>query len=179
MALALVLLIGAGLMIRSLSGLWSVDPGFRPDNVLTFGLGFTPLMRSATPEAKHAYLRELSQRISDIPGVRAASFCTGSAPLRSIDNEFFWLDGHPPQASAKCRWRSSIGLNPAIGRPPIHSCRAAFQCSRRGANQAVVVIDEVFARQHFRKQTDRQAYQSGVRDPLQRRSRRARKAVGP
>jgi len=59
-ALAMVLLIGAGLIIRSLSALWNVDPGFRPDNVLTFGLGFPPSMRAAGDEAKRANLRDLS-----------------------------------------------------------------------------------------------------------------------
>ena len=41
--MALVLLIGAGLMIRSLVALWNVDPGFRPNNVLTLRLGIPAL----------------------------------------------------------------------------------------------------------------------------------------
>jgi predicted permease len=154
MALALVLLIGAGLMIRSLSALWNVDPGFRPDNVLTFGLGFTPSMRSATPEAKHAYLRELSQRISDIPGVQAASFSTGAAPLRSIDNLFFWLDGQPKPASTSemqtaIVYRVEPGYLKAMG-IPLQQGRF-FTAQDEVGTPAVVVIDEVFARQHFPK----------------------------
>ncbi len=172
MALALVLLIGAGLMIRSLSALWSVDPGFRPDNVLTFGLGFTPSMRSATPEAKHAYLRELSQRISDIPGVRAASFCTGAAPLRSKDNVFFWLDGQPKPASTSemqmaVVYRVEPGYLTAMG-IPLKQGRF-FTAQDEVRTQAVVVIDEVFARQHFPK-TDpigKRINLGSDRDPLQ------------
>src|SRR5262249_14571277 len=49
-ALAVVLLIGAGLMVRSLRALWNVDPGFRADNVLTFGLSLSPATRKASPE---------------------------------------------------------------------------------------------------------------------------------
>ena len=76
MALALVLLIGAGLMIRSLSALWNVDPGFRPDNVLTFALSLSPSMRTASPEATRAALRELSDQLSSIAG-RPGSFIFG------------------------------------------------------------------------------------------------------
>jgi len=71
MALALVLLIGAGLMIRSLSALWRVDPGFRPDNVLTFSLSLSPSMRTGSPDATRAALRELSDQIASSPGIRA------------------------------------------------------------------------------------------------------------
>src|SRR5207247_2359851 len=99
MALALVLLIGAGLMIRSLNALWNVDPGFRPDNALTFGLNLPPSMRTASPEEIRAALRELSDKLSSTPGVRAAAFCWGAAPLRGDSENLFWLDGQPRPSS--------------------------------------------------------------------------------
>src|SRR5581483_1066084 len=99
MALALVLLIGAGLMIRSLNALWQVDPGFRADNVLTFGLGLPPSMRTASPEAVRANLRELSDKLNSVPGIQAASFSTGASPLQSEDDLYFWLADQPKPAS--------------------------------------------------------------------------------
>ena len=151
-ALALVLLIGAGLMIRSLSALWNVDPGFQPNNVLTFGLGFPPSMRAASPEAKRASLRELSDKLSSMPGVRAASFFTGSAPLRGIDNALFWLDGQPRPASMSemqtaVAYRVEPGYLTAMG-IPLRQGRF-FTNHDEVRTQPVVVIDEVFARKFF------------------------------
>jgi predicted permease len=152
MALALVLLIGAGLMIRSLSALWSVDPGFRPENVLTFGLGFTPELQTATPEAARVSLRELSDKLNAVPGVRAASFSAGAAPLQSEDDLFFWIDGQPKPASTSemnmaLVYRVEPGYLTALG-IPLEQGRFFTQDDDE-RSRPVVVIDEAFARQYF------------------------------
>jgi predicted permease len=152
MALALVLLIGAGLMIRTLGALWNVDPGFRPDNVLTFGLGFPPSMRAARPEVKRAHLRELSDKLSSMPGVRAASFTTGASPLRGADNALFWLDGRPKPASmgemqTAVVYRVEPGYLTAMGIPLKRG--RFFTAQDEVRTQPVAVVDEVFARQYF------------------------------
>jgi predicted permease len=152
MALALVLLIGAGLMIRSLSALWDVDPGFRPDNVLTFGLSFPPSLRPASDEAKRAALRDLSDRLNSMPGVKAASFSVGALPMQNEDDVFFWLEGRPKPASTSemkmaLVYRVEPGYLTAMGIPLKRG--RFFNAQDEAGTPPVVVIDEVFARQHF------------------------------
>ena len=152
MALAVVLLIGAGLMIRSLSALWNVDPGFRPDNVLTFGLSLSPSMKTASPEATRAALRELSDQISSTPGVRAVSFSAGAVPLAGRGRPFFWVDGQPKPASQSemnmaLVYRVEPGYLTAMGIPLKQGRFFTDQDDER--SQPVVVIDEVFARKYF------------------------------
>ena len=151
-ALALVLLIGAGLMIRTLSALWQVDPGFRPDNVLTFGLSFPPSMRALSPEGRRAALRDLSDRLNSMPGVKAASLMLGASPMQGQDNTFFWLSDRPKPASTSEMPRALVyGVEPgyltAMG-IPLKQGRF-FTAQDETGTQAVVVVDEVFARQHF------------------------------
>jgi putative ABC transport system permease protein len=67
-ALALVLLAGAGLLMRSFFALRAVDPGFDPENVLTARLARS----NATAEQSVAFFDELIRRVSGLPGVRAA-----------------------------------------------------------------------------------------------------------
>jgi predicted permease len=99
MALALVLLIGAGLMIRTLSALWNVSPGFEAKNVLTFGLALPTPMSTASPDAVRATLREVHEKFQSAPGVQAVSFSWGALPLSSDDEWLFWVDGRPKPAS--------------------------------------------------------------------------------
>jgi predicted permease len=151
-ALALVLLIGAGLMIRTLSALWQVDPGFRPDSVLKFGLSFPPSMRALSPEARLASLRDLSDRLNSTPGVKAASFLLGASPMQGRDSVFFWLDGQPRPASTSEMHRAlAYGVEPgyltAMG-IPLKQGRF-FTAQDETGTQPIVVIDEVFARQYF------------------------------
>jgi predicted permease len=152
MALALVLLIGAGLMIRTLSALWNVDPGFQPDNVLTFGLSFPPSMRAETPEARRASLRDLSNRINSMPGVNAASFLLGASPMQGEGTVSFWIDGQPKPASSSETHRALAylvepGYLKAMG-IPLKQGRF-FTAQDETGSQLVVVIDEVFARQYL------------------------------
>ena len=152
MALAVVLLIGAGLMIRSLAVLWNVDPGFRSDNVLTFGLSLSPSMDTAEPEQIRNALRELSDQLSTTPGVEAVSFSGGATPLQSEDDVFFWIEGQPKPASTDGMnmalvYRVEPGYLKVMG-IPLKQGRF-FTDRDADRSQRVVVIDEVFARKHF------------------------------
>jgi len=152
MALALVLLIGAGLMIRSLSALWNVDPGFRAENVLTFGLGFPPSIRTASPEAVRANLRELSDKLNSMAGVRAASFSTGASPLQGEDDLYFWLDSQPkPASTSEMNMSLVYRVEPAyltsMGIPLKQGRFFTDQDDER--SQPVAVIDEAFAHKYF------------------------------
>jgi predicted permease len=152
MALALVLLIGAGLLIRSLDAVWRVDPGFRPDNVLTFGISLPPSMRTASPEAMRANLRDLSDKLNSVPGVQAASLSTGETPLRSENDLSFWLEGQPkPTSAAEANtslfYRVEPGYLTALGIPLKQGRFFTAQDDERA--QSVAVIDEAFARKYF------------------------------
>jgi predicted permease len=152
MALACVLLIGAGLMIRSMAALWSVDPGFCPDNVLTFGLSLSPSMNTASPQAIRAALREISGQLSSTPGVQAVSFSAGAVPLQGEDDLFFWLDSQPKPASQSemsmaLVYRVEPGYLTAMGITLKQGRFFTDQDDER--SEPVVVIDEVFARKYF------------------------------
>ena len=79
-AVALVLLIGSGLMVRTYQKLRSVDPGFDADGVVTFTLTL-PLTRYPDPESEARFFEDLLDRVRPLPGVQAAGAVT-TLPLR-------------------------------------------------------------------------------------------------
>jgi putative ABC transport system permease protein len=84
-ALSVVLVVGAGLMIRSFIGLQQVRPGFQPERVLTFQLAL-PRATYTTPAARRQFVRTLEERLRTLPGVEAVGSVsqlplTGSGPL--------------------------------------------------------------------------------------------------
>jgi predicted permease len=74
-ALALMLLVGAGLMMKSLYRLLQVDPGFRPDGVLTMTLSLRPDQYSKDPAVLN-FWEQLLQRVRQLPGVESAAVAT-------------------------------------------------------------------------------------------------------
>jgi len=86
-SLALVLLIGAGLLIKSFYRVLSVDPGFTTDHILTMNLSLTD---SRYPQAnqKRAFYLDVLRRVESLPGVRSAAFID-SLPLRPYMDKLF------------------------------------------------------------------------------------------
>jgi predicted permease len=153
MAMSLVLLIGAGLMLRTLTHLWSVDPGFRPENVLTVGFSMSPEMTKASPEAIRAAMRDLHEKFSSAPGVQAVSVSLGAVPLSGNDDEqLFWLEGQPtPASEAEMNWTLDYIVEPEylqVMGIPLKRGRF-FTWHDDEHSPTVVVIDEVFAKKFF------------------------------
>jgi predicted permease len=82
-ALAVVLVIGAGLLIRSFSNLMQVDAGFDRSKMVTFGLVLPPA-RYPVPQRVPFYTR-VTEQLRQIPGVQAVSLMSGLPPLRAVN----------------------------------------------------------------------------------------------
>ena len=92
-ALALMLLIGAGLLMRSLSGLRSVDPGFDPTHTLT-GTVMIPNAKYATPEQRNQFFDRVAENVRALPGVQAAGW-TDNVPLQGGSTQYVAVEGQP------------------------------------------------------------------------------------
>jgi predicted permease len=152
MALALVLLIGAGLMIRTLSALWNVSPGFDAKNVLTIGFALPTTMSQASPDAVRAALRQVHDKFQAAPGVQAVSFSWGAVPLSSDDEWLFWIDGQPKPANENdMNWALNYVVEPdylKVMGIPLKSGRFFLPQDDEHAAK-VAVIDEALADKFF------------------------------
>ena len=152
LAMALVLLIGAGLMIRSISALWSVNPGFDSRDILTFGVSLPPSMKGANADGIRAALREVQRKLETTPGVQSVSLSWAAVPLSSDDEDLFWLDGQPrPASENEMNWTLSYVVEEdylkVMGILLEHGRFFTAQDNERAAH--VVVVDDVFARKFF------------------------------
>jgi predicted permease len=152
MAMALVLLIGAGLMIRSLNALWNVDPGFRPDNVVTFDLTLPTSMRSQSEESVRASLREISDKIATTPGVQGVSLSADALPMVAENDLFFWIEGQPkPASTSEMSMALVYTVEPdylSVMGIPLKQGRF-FTPQDDERSTSIAVIDEAFARRYF------------------------------
>lgn len=151
MALALILLVGAGLMIRSLHALWSVDPGFRAEGAMTFGVDLPASMSNADGNLTRSVLQDLSQRVNSIPGVNSASLYSGSTPILNSDDRFFWVAGQKPANQSDMHMAIFYVVEPGyLAAMGLRLKRGRFFTSHDDEHApAVVVIDEALAHQYF------------------------------
>jgi len=152
MALALVLLVGSGLMLRTLLRLWNLSPGFNPQGVLSFVVSMPPSMATESPDAVRARYRELGQTLRSIPGVESTSFEWGSQPMKGDTEEPFYLEGESrPAHLVDLPYTLLYMVEPAYSQimqvPVLRGRFLTYADSERAS--PVVAIDEAFAERYF------------------------------
>src|SRR5580693_977394 len=150
LALSVVLLIGAGLLIRSFASLENVAPGFNPHNVLTLELTTNGLRYKDRPTVLATY-RQLNERLERIPGVSAAGAVT-SLPLSEM---FAWgpitIEGRTPPPGENfinADERIVSGHYFEAMQIPLRQGRF-FNDLDTPTTQKIAIIDEYFAQQYW------------------------------
>lgn len=148
-ALSFVLLVGAGLLLKSFREMLRVDLGFEPRNVLT--------VRLRLPDAKYRdssqtmkFCRETLQQVSELPGVQHASLSTGF-PFGQAGNDDYLLEGQSePQPGdspvATTHWISE-GYQPTLGIELLAG--RSFTAQDNETGPPVAIVDEELLRRHF------------------------------
>jgi predicted permease len=149
-ALTLVLMTGAGMLLRSIRNLWRVNPGFDTRHVVSFHIGLSPSL-TQTPDATRTAYQQLIASIREVPGVEAADL-TNIVPLSGSDNGGpFWIGTAQPASlqeapQALYFWVGSDYLK-TMGIPLLQG--RFFASSDQVNSGRVVVIDRVLAQKFF------------------------------
>jgi putative ABC transport system permease protein len=149
-ALAVVLLIGAGLLGNSFVRLLRMNPGFNQNGVLTLGLFLSPVEYPERSEKGAQLLKEMIERVQEVPGVRSTGLVT-ALPITGGASTDFVIEGRPappandePSAdirSADTGYFRTMGIPLLAGRE--------FTGSDNGTGEHVILINETMARQYW------------------------------
>ena len=151
-AMAFVLLVGAGLMLRTLFSLWHLDPGFNPHGLTTMSVSPSPSVAKRTPEAVRSFLRQLHEAVASLPDVSSVSLGGYASPMNGDQEWYFWLFGKPkplhtnelPTALVyiiEPGYRDALQLRLIMGR--------FLSPSDTESAGKVVVIDDTMANRYF------------------------------
>jgi predicted permease len=151
-SLSLLLLIGAGLFIKSLRNLKRVNPGFQPSNLVAFDTD--PTLNNYPPERTHQMYRDLLARLRATPGVQSA----GAAMMRILANDE-WdstisVEGYEPKPGEDMQaFTNSIepGYFATLGIPLLEG--RDFDARDTGPEETVAIVNRSFAQHYFGNRT--------------------------
>ena len=148
-ALSLLLLVGAGLLVRSFIRLQDTHPGFHAANVLTARVQL-PSATYGDTLRRAAFQRDLLERLGALPGVRSAALASG-LPLSGVDAVYgYWVDGRTHTLS-DLPVANYYGVSPAYFAAlqiPLRRGRSFTDMDRMNGHR-VALVNETAARQHF------------------------------
>ena len=146
-ALALMLLAGAGLMIRSLGALMNVDLGFRAGHLLTTQIN---LLNPSDTAGVHEFCDRLLEGVEHLPGVQSASMSSGM-PMESVSESNYDIDGAPPAPEG---WRIASVNNVSeeffqTMRIPVRAGRDFTRADAEAKQSSVAIVTDSFARENW------------------------------
>jgi putative ABC transport system permease protein len=150
-ALGVILVLGAGLMVRSFDRLLAVDPGFRPDRVLMANVSL-PQGSYKEDSSVEAFYAQLMSRLRGTPGVRAASAASGVPLFSNAGVWDFEIERRPRPGAGQLAWNAGVtvarsGYFETLGIP---LARGRFFTEQDdGRAMPVTVINETMARRFF------------------------------
>jgi len=149
-ALSLVLLVGAGLLIKSFARLRGVNPGFDAQNVLTTGLSLSKV-KYPEAEQRRELFAQLVERLRAVPGVESAAIVYPVPFSGTTTSNTFLIDGRPIPAPAEKPAANYRAISPDYFRVlHIGLLRGrAFTEQDRPTAQPVVIVNETLARRFF------------------------------
>jgi len=153
MALTLMLLVGAGLLFRTIHRMSDTNPGFDTQHVITFKVGLSPSVTKTASGMRTAY-RQLLESLRTLPGVQAADF-TYIVPLKSRDNVApFWIGSQMPAVVRAAPRMMVFDTGPdylrAMSIPLLRG--RFFTEDDTTKSPCVAAIDDVLASNYFRGQ---------------------------
>lgn len=152
LAAAIVLLTGAGLLLRSFEKLREVDLGFNTDNAIAASFGL-PGQQYSSQAAVDVFDRALLQRLASLPGVEAAGITTAT-PGRDADNTTFVPEGYvpPPNAGLNLAWNGTVlgDYFQAAGIPLLRG--RLFREGDNATAPLVVIVNHALAQKYWPNQ---------------------------
>ncbi len=152
-ALALVVLSGAGLMIKSMTRLLGVDPGFNPKNVLTMQMSVPQEEIYVGPPQLPRFCQDLTEHVGAIPGVVSVG-AIGHLPLQGNAGRGFQIEGQPPADPGKMPGAdysvACPGYFKTMGIPVLKG--REFTAQDTVSAPGAIVINETMARRFWPKE---------------------------
>jgi putative ABC transport system permease protein len=149
-ALALTLLVGAGLLIRSFARVVQVDPGFRPDHVLTFYVSL-PQTKYPNDTVRLQVLERLTAAVNATPGVVSAGGTSNIPFAGGMSTASFNVEGYQPPPNAPMPWGDMRAVTPgyfAAMKVPLLAGRQFTDADRAGT-QGVCIVDQEMVRRYW------------------------------
>jgi putative ABC transport system permease protein len=142
-ALSLILLVGAGLLLRSFSTLMGVNLGFQTDRVIAMNITL-PQLRYGNAVARWQFFQHLEERVRTLPGVQSAA-CANRMPMRGGWGSGIFIDGDPDRETDTDFQAVSPGYFDTLGIPLLRG--RSLSALDTAGTAPVAVVNQAFARQ--------------------------------